>query len=125
MKLKTLLILNAIVSGLSGLSALLIPTKVLTMYGVYANSAVLLMAQYSGLGSIAIALVAWFSRNIEFAQARKTLIPALMITHLIGIIISILGTISGIMKVGWPVVGIYLIFSLGYFYFLILKSKSS
>jgi hypothetical protein len=125
MKLKTLLILNTIVSGLSGLSALLIPTKVLTMYGMDANSAVLLMAQYSGLGSIAIALVAWFSRNIDFAQAHKTLIPALLITHLTGIVISIQGTISGIMKAGWPVVGIYFIFSLGYFYFLILKARSS
>jgi len=125
MKLKTLLILNTMVSGLSGLGALLFPTKVLTLYGVDTNSAVLLMAQYSGLGSIAIALVAWFSRNIDFEQAHKTLIPALLITHLIGMVISILGTVSGIMKVGWPVVGIYFIFSLGYFYFLILKTKSS
>ncbi len=121
MKLKTLLLINAIVLSLSGLSALLIPTKVLIMYGVDPNPAVLLMAQYSGLGSIAIGLLTWFFRNIEYVQAHKTLIPALLITYVVGTIISIIGAISGIMKVGWPVVGIYFIFSLGYFYFQFFK----
>jgi hypothetical protein len=125
MKLRTVLILNAVVLGLSGLSALLIPEKVMSMYGVDANSAVLLMSQYAGLGSIGIGLVAWFSRNIDFSQAHRSLIPALLITHIIGTIISILGTLSGIMKIGWPVVGVYFIFSLGYFYFQFLKTKSS
>jgi hypothetical protein len=122
-KLKTFLIINALVSGLSGLSALLIPAEILIMYGVDPNSAVTLMAQYSGLGSVAIGLITWFSRNIGFAQAHKSIIPALLNTHVIGIIISLMGTISGTMKTGWPVVGIYFIFSLGYFYFQFLKTK--
>jgi hypothetical protein len=125
MRLKILLIVNSVVLSLSGLSALLIPKIVLTMYGVDPNSAVSLMAQYSGLGSIAIGLVTWFSRNIAYSQAHRTLIPALLITHVIGTIISVLGTISGIMKVGWPVVGLYFVFSLGYFYFQFFKIKSS
>ena len=125
MKLKTLLILNSIVLSLSGLSALLVPTKVLTMYGVNPDAAISLMAQYSGLGSIAIGLITWFFRNIEYKQARKTLIPALLITYLIGTIISITGTVSDIMKVGWPVVGIYFIFTLGYLYFQFSKAKLS
>ena len=125
MKLRTLLTLNAVVLGLSGLSALLILTKDLTMYGVDANSAVLLMSQYAGLGSIGIGLIAWFSRNIDFSQAHRSLIPALLITHVIGTIISIVGTLSGIMKIGWLVVGIYFIFSLGYFYFQFFKAKPS
>jgi len=125
MKLKTLLIINAIVLSLSGFSALFIPTKVLIMYGVDPNSASTMMAQYSGLGSIAIGLVTWFSRNIEHAQAQKTLIPALLITYVIGTIISILGTISGIIKSGWPVVGLYFILSVGFFYFQFYKRKSS
>lgn len=125
MKLKTFLIINSVVSGLSGLSALLIPQLVITMYGVESSSAVLLMAQYSGLGSLAIGLVTWFSRNIEFSLAQRTLIPALLITNVVGTIISVLGTISGEMKAGWPVVGLYLFFSLGYSYFQFFRIKSS
>jgi len=125
MNLKILLIFNTVVLGLSGLSALLIPDIILVMYGVDPNSSVTLMAQYSGLGSIAIALITWFFRNIEYSQARRTLIPALLITYVIGTIISVLGAISGIMKVGWPVVGLCFVFSLAYFYFQFFKTKSS
>lgn len=123
MKLKSLLIINAIVLGVSGAGALLFPAFVLTMYGVESGPAALLMAQYSGLGSVAIALITWFFRGIEDQNARRALILALMITYVVGAILSVLGTISGIMKIGWPVVGIYLIFASGYAYFQFFKKK--
>jgi len=125
MKLKTFFLFNAIVSSLSGLSALLIPTQVLTMCGVDPDPAISLMAQYSGLGSLAIGLITWFSKNMEVSQARRTLVPALLITYVIGTLISILGTTSGIMAVGLPVVGLYFIFALGYFYFQFFSVKTA
>ena len=121
MKIKSVLIASALLSSLSGLSALLIPTKVLLIYGMEPSASICLMAQYSGLGSIAIGLISWFSRNIDDSQAKKTLVPALLIIHVIGTIISIMGTVSGTMKAGWPVVGLYFIFALGYTYFQFFK----
>jgi cytosine/uracil/thiamine/allantoin permease len=104
MKLKNLLIINAVVLGGSGIGAVLVPAKVLSLYGVTLGPAVILMAQYAGLGSIAIGLVAWFARNVEDSRAQRAIILALLIAYVIGVIISVLGTISGVMKVGWPVV---------------------
>jgi len=121
MKLKILLVVNSVLSGTIGLSAILAPTKVLSMYGVDPGATVSLMAQYAGLGSMAIGLVTWFSRNVKDTQAQKALILALLITYVIGIIISVSGTISGIMKVGWPVIGFYLLFAIGYAYFQFYK----
>jgi hypothetical protein len=123
MKLKHLLILNSVVSIISGLSALLIPARILLMYGIEPNTSVSIMAQYSGLGSIAIGLITWFLRNIEYLQARATLIPALMLTHFIGLILSIYATVSGIMSGGWPVIVIYSIFFIGYLYMQVFKRK--
>ena len=44
---------------------------------------------------------------------------AFFISYVIGAIVSVLGTISGIMKVGWAVVGLYLVFALTYGYMLV------
>jgi hypothetical protein len=121
MKLKYLLVVNAIVLGGSGLSAILMPAKVISLYGVELGREVIMMAQYAGLGSVAIGLVAWFSRNVEDLKAQRAIILAFLITYAIGIIISVQGTISGVMKVGWPVIILYLVLALGYAYFQFMK----
>jgi hypothetical protein len=119
MKLKGLLIVNAVVLGGSGIFALLLPDRVLTLYGVESDSAIQLMAQYAGLGSLVIGLVAWFSRNVKDSKAQNSIVLAFFISYVIGAIVSVLGTISGIMKVGWAVVGLYLVFALTYGYMLV------
>lgn len=118
MKLRTLLIVNAIVLGCSGTLAVLLPSSVLSLYGVESGPAAQLMAQYAGLGSLVIAMVAWFSRNVNDAKAQKAIIFAFLITYILGVIVSVFGTISGTMTIGWAVVGIYLLFALGYGYIL-------
>lgn len=123
MKLKSLLIANAIVIGGSGLFALFWPSGVLSLYGVESGPAIELMAQYAGLGSLVIGLIAWFSRNVKDPKARHSIILAFLITYLAGFIVSVSGTISGIMKVGWAVVGLYLLFALCYAYMLLLKKR--
>jgi len=124
MKLKLLLIINAIVLGCSGILAILLPSAVLSIYGVEAAPAALLMAQYAGLGSLVIALLAWLSRNVKDPQANMAIILAYLITYIIGVIISLLGTLSGTMKIGWAVVGIYLLFALCYLYALINAKRT-
>ncbi len=71
MRLKTLLKLNSVVGAGSALTAILFGEKVLSMYGVDSNPAASLMGQYSALGTIAMALVAWFVRNVEDRKAQS------------------------------------------------------
>jgi hypothetical protein len=123
MKLKTLLVLNALVGAVSALTSLLFGDKVLSVYGIGSNPSAILMAQYSALGTFATALVAWLVRNVEDVKAQRAIIHALLITNVIGVIISISGMISGVMKNGWPVAGIYLLFASGYAYFQIFKKQ--
>lgn len=124
MKFRILLIVNAIVFGFSGILALLFPTIVLSLYGIDSGPAVQLMAQYAGLGSLAIALVALFGINLKDLKAQFAIKLAFLTTYVIGGIISVLGTISGLMKIGWVVVGLYLVFAIGYSYILLLKKPS-
>lgn len=123
MKLKTFLIVNAIVSCSFGAMSLLFPEQVMSLYGAEPDEAISMLAQYSGLGSVALGLVPWFARNMELSQAQKTVIPAMLICNVIGLLITVLGSISGVLKMGWPTSGLYFVFAVGYAWFLFSKSQ--
>ena len=123
MKLKTFLIANAIVSCASGVMSLLAPVQVMSLFGVESNPAISMLAQFSGLGSVALGLVPWFARKMELSQAQKTIIPAMLICNVIGLFITVLGSLSGAIKMGWLISGLYFVFAVGYAWFLFSKSQ--
>jgi hypothetical protein len=123
MKLKTFLIVNAIVSCTFGIMALLAPAQVMSLFGVESNPAISMLAQFSGLSSVTLGLVPWFTRKMELSQAQKTIIPAMLICHVIGGIISVLGSLSGAIEMGWLSSGLYFVFAVGYAWFLFSKSQ--
>jgi len=125
MKLKHLFVVNAIVLGGSGISAVLVPAKVLSLYGIVLGREVIMMAQYAGLGSIAIGLVAWFNRNAEYLKTRRAISLAFLITYVIAVIISVQANISGVVKLGWPIILLYLLLSLCYAYFLFVSRRAA
>ena len=126
MKLSNLLIINAIVALVYGIGELLIPATMFSLYGVTQSPSAILMAQYFGLSLIAIGLLAWFARNVADSEAQRAIILALLISDVIGVIVSGLGTVSGTMSaVGWSAVGIYLLLALGYAYFQFMKPSAS
>ena len=123
MKLKAFLIAGAICSLGFGIPSLLIPSQVMSSYGVELNPAILLLARYSALGTVSMGLLSWFSRNMELLLAKKTIIPVLLISNIIGIIISAMGALAGTIKSGWLTAGLYLIFAVGYAWFLFKKTN--
>lgn len=125
MKLKTFLIINAILYSAFGTMSLLFPAQVMSFYGVEPNTAISLLARYSALGSVALGLVPWFSRNMELSQAQKTIIPAMLICNVIGIIVSVSGSLSGTINGGWSLTASYLVFVIGYAWFLFTKSQKN
>ena len=123
MKLNTLLLLNAIFSLLNAIGAILMPVFILNTYGVKQGYGVELMAQYAGIGSVVIGLLAYFTTKIESSDAKRYIILSIFISDVIGVIISIYGTLKGIMSVvGWSLVVIYLFFTIGYGYYLSLSA---
>jgi hypothetical protein len=117
MNIKRLFIINGFIMGASGILAVLLPLTVCKIYGVNISPEVLMMSQFAGLGSIAVALVALFVRKVRDPLALRGLSLAFLITHGIGAIISIQNTLSGVIKLGWPIVILYSIFMIGYAYF--------
>jgi hypothetical protein len=125
MKLRTLFIITAAFFTINAPIALLSPATQLSLYGVTTGPGASYMAQWAGLGSVAIALTAWFARNLANSEARRGIVLTLMIYFLLGFVISVLGALSGVMSaMGWSLVVICLLFAIGYGYFLLKPGDS-
>ena len=126
MKLSNLFVINAIVALVYGISFVLVPTTVLSLYGMTQGTSEALAGQFFGVALIGIGLLTWFARNVTDSETQRAIILALLISDVVGIIVALLGTLSGTMNaVGWSAVGIYLLLALGYAYFQFMKPSAS
>ena len=126
MKLRSLFAINTIVCLVYGIILVLTPATMLSLHGIAQDPGERLMAQYFGSALIAIGLLTWFARNVADSEAQGAIILALLISNVIGIVISVLGTVSGPMNaVGWSAVAIYVLLALGFGYFQFMKPGAS
>ena len=126
MKLRSLLVINTIVCLVYGIILVLTPATMLSLHGLPQGPGEKLMGQYFGSALIAVGLLTWFARNVADSEAQGAIILALLIANVIGIVISVLGTVSGPMNaVGWSAVAIYVLLALGFGYFQFMKPGAS
>ena len=118
MKLKTLLVFNAIVTTLFGAGCVLAPNTLISLFDVTLYPVGSLMMQYSGAWLIGIGLLAWFSRNAPDSEARRAMVMAYFICYSIAFIVALIGQLGKVLNVlGWGTVALNLILATGYAYF--------
>ena len=126
MRLSILLILNAVIALVFGIGFVLVPGTMGTLYGMTPGPEVNLAGQFFGVELIAVGLLCWLARNVSDSAAQRAMILAFLIADVIGLIVSIMGTLSGVFNaVGWSAVVIYLVLSLGFAYFQFMKPSAS
>ena len=126
MKFRTLLIINTIVVFVYGIVLLLTPSTMLSLHGTPQDPSGKLLGQYFGTAFIAIGLVTWFARDIADSQTRRAIRLAMIISNALGIIVSVLGTVNGVMNaMGWSAAAVYLVMGLGFAYFQFAKPGAS
>ena len=122
MKIKHLMIIKALICIGFGIPMLLIPAKLMSLYGLTLDSSGVLMARlYSGalLGNF---LLTWFSRNDTGSLTLRAAILYLFVYDGINFIVTLLAVLTGIMNTfGISAVAIYLFFTIGYGYFCLVK----
>jgi hypothetical protein len=126
MKYRNLLVVNAVVALLYGIGLVLLPSTVLSLYGVTPGPAVNLASQLFGVELLHVGLICWFARNVSDSPAQRAIIIASLIGQVIGLVVTVMGTLSGVFNVvGWSAVVIYLVLSLGYAYLQFMKPSHS
>lgn len=122
MKLKQLLVINAIITLAYGLGETLIPGTILTLYGLSSDPSTKLAAQYFGVALIGVGMLSWCARDVTDSKAQQGNIVSFLIYHTVGLIVSLSGTLRGIFSaVGWTAVAIYLFLGIGFAYFQFFK----
>lgn len=122
MKLRSLFVLNAVVALAFGAGFLLLPGTMVALYGMEPTPGANLMGQLFGVELIAVGLLCWFVGDIADTAAQRAIALALLIADVVGLIVVLIGTLSGVMNaVGWSGVVIYGGLAVGYVYFRFIK----
>ncbi|MFH1951949.1 MAG: hypothetical protein ABIL06_10065 [Pseudomonadota bacterium] len=126
MKLSTLMVINAVVALLFGLTFVLVAGALLSLYGITLSPGGLIVARLFGAALLGYAVLTYLARKAEESEARRAIVFALFISELIGFIVALVGQLSGAVNaLGWSTVAIYLLLALGFGYFQFIKPKAS
>ena len=126
MKLKTLLVINAILLGFFGLTSLLVPEASATPYGLTLDPLSKHLNQLLGAFFLGLAVLAWMARKVTAPDAIRAILLAFFFSYSIAMIVTIIDVLSGLGNaLGWSSVAIYLLMLLGFGYFLFVKPSAS
>jgi len=124
MKLKTLLIIKAIVCLCLGVPILLVPNFIYSIFGATLTAGGVFAAREYGASMMGNLMLTWFARNSQESDARWAIILALFVYDAIGVIVTLVAILSGALNpLVWLVVALYLFLALGFGYFLLPKRK--
>ena len=123
MSFRTLLIIKAAVCLAFGLFLLFAPVVLLELLGATLNDAGTFTAREYGAALIGTLLLTWFAKNVTARDARGAILLDLLVYDLIGVVVTSTVVLSGVLNVlGWAIVVVYLLFTLGSGY-LLVKEK--
>jgi hypothetical protein len=127
MKLRTFLIINAVVAVIVGIILVLIPRIVGGWFGLSAETGMDIDNQFYGSELILMGLVCWFARDITEAKYQRGITAAFTIANLISLVLAVIAQVNHTFNaLGWIAVIAYLILTLvyGYYYFTIPSQVS-
>jgi FtsH-binding integral membrane protein len=118
-KLKRFLAIAATVTVLNGISYALVPNALLPVYGVEPSAGAVLGFRFVGAALLTFGLTLWFVRESQDWTALRGVLLGAAVGNVVGIVVSLWAIQTGIMNgAGWLFVLTYVIFLLGYVYFL-------
>ena len=126
MTLGNLFVVNAVISLVFGVAAVLAPALLMSSFGATLSPAGILVARLLGATFLGIGVLTWFARNAADSEARQAIVLGLFVENAIGFVVALLGqfALPG-NPFSWLIVALYLLFALGYGYFQFLKPTGS
>lgn len=124
MKLRSLMIIKAIVCIVLGIPILLVPELFYSIFGLALTPAGTFTAREYGASLIGNFLLTWFARDVQDPLSRKAILLGMTFYNAIGFIATLVVVLSGVANfLGWGPVALYLFFAVGFGYFLLKTPK--
>ncbi len=126
MKLSILFVINAIVTLIFGIALIVVPAATMSLYGITSEPGLNFTAQLFGATLITIGVLTGVAaRNTTASDALQAIVVALLVGNAISFIVALIGQLAGVMNaVGWIIVAIHLLLTLGYAYFQFLRPSA-
>ena len=126
MNIRSLAVVSAVVAGLFGLTALLVPAQFLALYGVELPEAGLVMTRLFGAHVLAIAVLDWFARNDLRGGSRPGAERGIVLVNLLSpaltVILVVAAILGGLVNAfGWVSVAILAVIGLAWLYLGLLE----
>ena len=126
MKLKTLMLIKALVCLVLGLPILIVPVFFYSLFGASLTPGGVFAAREYGSSLIGNLIITWFAREAADSDARRAIIMGLCVYDALGFVITLIALFTGSLGVmGWLAAAIYLFFALGFGYFLLPKKAAA
>jgi len=124
MKIKTLLIINAVVAVLFGLAFVILPVLLMEWYGNAVEEPMKYVGQLFGAALITIGLLSYSLRNIEKNGIRRAIVLSFFLGYAVGFVVTLIGQLGEVVNnLGWSTVGIYFLLMVGFGYFFVAKQS--
>jgi membrane-bound ClpP family serine protease len=115
MRLSTLLLIAGVIALLFGISFLLVPARVLPLYGVTPDPAVVLMSRFFGVALVQVGLILYLIRDVADQRAQRSVVLGSFIGSVAGLVVALSGQFWGLVNgLGWSSVAIYVFLLVGY-----------
>lgn len=128
MSLRNLLTLAAIISFAFGVSFVLIPAPLTAQYNIALNPGGIFIGQLFGAALIGFGVLNWFARGVRDTLALQAILLANLIGDGVGFVMALVGQVTGVggvNELGWSTVAIYLLLTLGFGFFQLMKPSAS
>lgn len=130
-RLRNLLMAHAVVMLVLAAGLLLAPGTILSLFGlsvgttVRFNASMNFVAQILGAALIVPGLLSWFAAGMEEESSRRSVAISLLIFNAVSFGVAFfVGMLPQVMTAaGWILVVLFLLFTLGFAYFLFVRSS--
>lgn len=121
--MNTLFIFSMVVEAIFGIGFIVAPSLLLGPMGVTLNETATTFARLFGSAMISFPVLLFFARKSDKAEFRKGVVISMFIYYIASTIILLITQLNGQMNtMGWSVVGLHLLFTLWFGYFLVKKT---
>lgn len=120
MKLKTLMIIKAIVCIALGIPILIIPKLFYSVFGLALTPAGIFTAREYGASLIGNFFLTWIARDTQESKSRRAILLGMTFYNAIGFVVTLVAVLTGVANfLVWGPVALYLFFAVGFGYFLL------
>lgn len=123
MKVKHILVIDAIVLLVFGIGFLFAPVWSMELFDISLDTAGILMTQLLAAAFLGFAVLDWMGRNYAVADDVRPLIVANFVVSAVGFVVALLQRLDGFGNVWtWIPIVLYLLFALAFGYSLLDRS---